>query len=431
MELLRRRSRRKGGGECFSADGLEEEADQPPRSSRRVLAGHVEDRGVGDQQQHQVLTNEVRPQPAGRLGSLDERDHQVVGPGSQLLDPLVSWQGHCQQVAKPSISGFHGADLLDEAFETQPRVRCPEGALRGGHVAGHLAHQRLGYELFPTPREVPVEGADAHLRPAGDLLQRGGDAPLGEQRSSAVQDGLAVAPRIRPESLPRRRSASFRGRWVSSDHDASLAEAEGGLRKAIVEGSLHLSREPYMPTSTPPPGSLSASDLAALWQSAGGRWVLDPRASRAQFHVRHFWGAITVNGWFERISGEGTVAPDGMVSGRLLIDATSLDTTNRQRDKHLRSEDFFDVERHPDVVVTVTEAGPLAGTIVRCRGTLDAAGHEEPLEFTASVQDATAGAVTLRAEVVLDRTRFGMTWSPLGMAARQARAEVTARFVRQ
>jgi polyisoprenoid-binding protein YceI len=186
-----------------------------------------------------------------------------------------------------------------------------------------------------------------------------------------------------------------------------------------------------MPTSTPPPGSLSASDLAALWQSAGGRWVLDPRASRAQFHVRHFWGAITVNGWFERISGEGTVGSDGMVSGRLIIDARSLDTANRQRDKHLRSEDFFDVERHPEVVVTVTEAGPLAGTIVRCRGTLDAAGHEEPLEFTASVQDATAGAVTLRAEVVLERTRFGMTWSPLGMAARQARAEVTARFVRQ
>jgi len=192
-----------------------------------------------------------------------------------------------------------------------------------------------------------------------------------------------------------------------------------------------------MPTSTPlcpPPhpqtGSLSASDLAALSESARGRWVLDPSASRAQFHVRHFWGAITVNGWFERISGEGTVGPDGVVAGRLRIDAASIGTANRQRDEHLRSADFFDVEGHPEVVVTVTAPGPLGGTSLRCRGTLEAAGHEEPIEFTASVLEATAEAVTLRAEVVLDRSRFGMTWRPLGIASRQARAEVTARFLR-
>ena len=61
------------------------------------------------------------------------------------------------------------------------------------------------------------------------------------------------------------------------------------------------------------------TDVEALVRDGGlaGRWVLDPQASRVEFHVRHFWGAVTVRGWFERLEGEGTVGPDGMVTGFL------------------------------------------------------------------------------------------------------------------
>src|SRR6266540_3873385 len=65
-----------------------------------------------------------------------------------------------------------------------------------------------------------------------------------------------------------------------------------------------------------------------------------------------------------------------------------------------------------------------------CRGTLEAAGHVKPIEFTAHVEDASARAVTLRAEAVVDRTEFAMTWSPLGMASAMARVTVEARFAR-
>ncbi len=44
--------------------------------------------------------------------------------------------------------------------------------------------------------------------------------------------------------------------------------------------------------------------------------------------------------------------------------------------------------------------------------------------------DASAETVVLRADLVVDRTRFAMTWSPLGMASATARATVVARFVR-
>ena len=174
------------------------------------------------------------------------------------------------------------------------------------------------------------------------------------------------------------------------------------------------------------------TDVAGLMSggTAAGHWALDPAGSSVEFAVRHFWGAITVQGSFGTITGEGTVGQDGTVSGWLNLDATSLSTRNKQRDQHLRSADFFDVEHHPQVVITVTAASPAGPDTLACQGTLEAAGHTEPIEFTARVDVASDGAVVLHAEIEVDRTKFAMTWSPLRVAAFPARGTVVARFVR-
>jgi polyisoprenoid-binding protein YceI len=176
----------------------------------------------------------------------------------------------------------------------------------------------------------------------------------------------------------------------------------------------------------------AGTDVAALVRDGAlaGRWVLDPRASRVEFRVRHFWGAVTVRGWFERLEGEGVVGPDGKVTGQLVMDAASLNTKNKQRDRHLRSGDFFDAADHPRVVVTVSRAELTRGVQLAAEGELEAAGVREPLSFTAEVVGASADAVTLQAEVTVDRSRFGMTWSPLRIASMQATGSVTARFTR-
>jgi len=177
----------------------------------------------------------------------------------------------------------------------------------------------------------------------------------------------------------------------------------------------------------------AGAGVLALVRDGGlaGRWRLDAPASQVDFRVRHFWHAITVRGWFEQIDGEGTVGPDGTVTGQLVIAAASLNTKNKQRDKHLRSADFFDASQHPRVVVTVGQAALGADGRLTGAGTLEAAGVTQPLTFTADVAEASAEAVTLRAEVAVDRSRFGMTWSPLRMAAMQATGVVTARFTRE
>jgi polyisoprenoid-binding protein YceI len=164
--------------------------------------------------------------------------------------------------------------------------------------------------------------------------------------------------------------------------------------------------------------------------TAAGGWTLDPQASNVQFAVKHFWGAVTVRGQFEQIAGEGAATAEGSLTGTLSFDATSLTTKNKQRDKHLRSSDFFDTENHPMVVLIVTETTALDDGALVCKGTLEAAGHLEPIEFTAHVQDFTDHAVTMTADLVVDRTRFAMTWSPMRIAAYDALATVTARFVR-
>ncbi len=164
--------------------------------------------------------------------------------------------------------------------------------------------------------------------------------------------------------------------------------------------------------------------------AAGGQWVLDPAGSRFEFHVRHFWGAVTVHGTFDSVSGTAEVGADGAISGRIVLDATTLNTKNKQRDKHLRSADFFDADQHPHMVLMITR-GELTGQAdLACDGTLEAAGHTRPVRFTAHVDQASAEAVVLTAEFDVDRTGFEMTWSPLRMASAIARGTATARFVR-
>jgi polyisoprenoid-binding protein YceI len=173
----------------------------------------------------------------------------------------------------------------------------------------------------------------------------------------------------------------------------------------------------------------AAADNAAADNAAAGRWVLDPAGSRADFYVKHFWGAMTVHGWFGQLTGEATVASDGSATGTVTIDAASLNTKNKQRDKHLRSADFFAADTHPHLTIAVAQASLTGPDALTGTGTIEIAGQAKPLEFAAQVEQSES-AIVLRTEVTIDRTEFGITWSPLKMTAPTARTTVVARFVR-
>jgi polyisoprenoid-binding protein YceI len=160
-----------------------------------------------------------------------------------------------------------------------------------------------------------------------------------------------------------------------------------------------------------------------------GAWVVDPADSRATFANKTFWGLVTVRGTFGAVSGSGTVAGDDTVAGELVIDAANLDTKNKQRDKHLRSADFFDTDKHPNVVVRV-ESATRDGDSFTGTGTVEAAGTSQPVTFSGHIDSADGEAVVLTASASVDRHAHGMTWNQLGMLTGLSTGTVTARFVR-
>jgi polyisoprenoid-binding protein YceI len=72
------------------------------------------------------------------------------------------------------------------------------------------------------------------------------------------------------------------------------------------------------------------------------------------------------DGRFHRFSGDVSVDPNDPTSARIsiIVEAASIDTANTKRDNHLRSQDFFWVERHPTIVFESVRAAREAGGVV-------------------------------------------------------------------
>ena len=172
--------------------------------------------------------------------------------------------------------------------------------------------------------------------------------------------------------------------------------------------------------------STTAGSASNVPNGLSGIWRLDPGRSSVEFHVRHFYGLMTVKGRFERYEGTLTLGPQPAVA--LTIDAVSLDTKMTKRDQHLRSADFFDVANHPQVRF-VSETATLDGETLRVRGELHAAGQHVPLELDATVRPVD-GELEVEATTDVDQRSLGMTWSPLGITRAPSTLTVRGRLVR-
>jgi len=165
-----------------------------------------------------------------------------------------------------------------------------------------------------------------------------------------------------------------------------------------------------------PSGQLTSSVLQALLQDGkfAGSWTLDATRSEVRLESRVF-GVVPVKGVFRQVTGNGMVSAAGDITGTITVAARSVDTKTKKRDEHLRSADFFDVDNHPDITVTVASIRPGSGG-VRVTGTLTVRGRTRPVSFDAKVSSPD-GEAWLDGEVQVNRADFGLMWSPLGMAS--------------
>lgn len=180
-----------------------------------------------------------------------------------------------------------------------------------------------------------------------------------------------------------------------------------------------------------PSGQMAAPGLQALLADGtlAGQWILDPGKSSIRLKSRSMWGLVAVNGAFGEVRGDGTVSPDGKVSGTITVGAASIETKNGKRDTHLRSADFFDTDNNPDITFTA-EGIALSDQGVTVTGALTVRDRTRPLsvDATASVQDE---EIWLDAQARINRADFGLSWNSMGMAAMDNTLTIHAVFTRR
>ena len=144
------------------------------------------------------------------------------------------------------------------------------------------------------------------------------------------------------------------------------------------------------------------------------QWSLDPAHSQIQFAVKHM-GISTVRGVFEAFTGTITETDGTPTAVTVDIDVSSLTTNNAQRDGHLRSADFFDVEQHPKASFTLTQLAR-SGDQVTATGNLTIKGVTQPVTLTGDVGGPAKDPwgnqkVSAELETTISRQAFGLTWN--------------------
>jgi polyisoprenoid-binding protein YceI len=177
---------------------------------------------------------------------------------------------------------------------------------------------------------------------------------------------------------------------------------------------------------------MTESDSTAILadpSTPAGTWQLDPKSTTIEFHTKAMWGMAKVHGTFSAVSGSGVAGDQGATAGELVVDATSIDTRNKRRDKHLRSADFFDVSKYPTFSFSASELTPSDDGTLKIKGALRIKDQSQTIEFVATPSYASPDRVTLNGEATIDRSRWGMTWK-MGGAWFVNRVVVGAQFVR-
>ena len=147
-----------------------------------------------------------------------------------------------------------------------------------------------------------------------------------------------------------------------------------------------------------------------------GTFVLDPTHTTFSFVTRHAM-VTKVRGSFEKFEGQAIVDGSSPETSSLSvnIDVASVTTRNVDRDAHLRSADFFDVERFPNMVFVSTNIA-IDGDTVEVTGDLTIKDVTNsvtfPLEYQGSAKDPFGNTrVGFEGSVQVLRSDFGLTWN--------------------
>lgn len=155
------------------------------------------------------------------------------------------------------------------------------------------------------------------------------------------------------------------------------------------------------------------TDLSQL----SGTYVLDPNHSSVGFVARHAM-VTKVRGTFEEYEGTATIngAQPSASTLEVVVKTASVNTRNADRDNHLRTSDFFDVEQYPEIRFTSTGFDVVDAGTVEVTGDLTIKDVTRsvtiPFEFSGEAQDPFGNIrIGFEGSVDVNRSDFGLTWN--------------------
>ena len=171
------------------------------------------------------------------------------------------------------------------------------------------------------------------------------------------------------------------------------------------------------------------------------KWVLDPMHSEVQFKVKHLV-ISTVTGSFKSLSGDAITQGDTFEGAEIdfALDVNSIDTNQDQRDGHLKSADFFDAEKYPQIIFKSTSFSQNGGDY-KLAGNLTIKDVTKPVtlnvEFGGTATDF-YGNLKAGLEITgkINRKEFGLTWDGITEAGaivvgEDVKLTINAQFAKQ
>jgi len=150
---------------------------------------------------------------------------------------------------------------------------------------------------------------------------------------------------------------------------------------------------------------------------AVSQWNLDKSHSNITFSVRHMMIA-NVRGSFTEFDASVTADPADptTANAKITIDAASIDTKDNDRDNHLKSADFFNVEKYPKLEFQTTKITAKGNDEYEIAGDLTIAGVTKPIvlsgEISGPAKDPWGNEkMAVSASGSLNRSEFGLTWN--------------------
>ena len=192
-------------------------------------------------------------------------------------------------------------------------------------------------------------------------------------------------------------------------------------------------------TDVTPAANLRVVDGVQL--PAAGTYVLDPFHTRIGFIARHLM-VTKVRGNFTEFDGSITIAEDPAKStAEASIKALSIETGAPDRDAHLRSGDFLEAERYPELIFANARVVAQKGSTFTVLGNLTIKGVTKEVELAVELDGVVTDPygnekLALSARTEISREDFGMTWNAAletggVLVSQKVVIEIEAQAVRQ